>query len=122
MTTYTIMLCTEPYKLEATDSLINISNAIIEKGHTIKGIFLFGSGVYNMKKDIEIGAANRNLPTRLEELCEKNDIPIIGCSAWLGVTGINKENFVKKSEDAGLGELSNWAFESEKLIVFGTGV
>ena len=73
-------------------------------------------------RGIEIGADSRNLPVKIGDFCEKNDIPIVGCSAWLGTTGINKENFIKKSEDAGLGELSNWAFESEKLIVFGTGV
>ena len=52
MTTYTFLVCTEPYKFEATDTLINLCKAIIEKGNTIKGIFTFGSGVYNLKKDI----------------------------------------------------------------------
>ncbi len=49
MTSYTIMICTEPYKFQATDSLINLGEAIINKGNRITGIFFYGSGVYNIK-------------------------------------------------------------------------
>ncbi len=121
MSTYTFLLCTEPYKFEATDTLINLCKALVEKGHQIKGIFTFGSGVYNLKKDINVGSSTRNLPERLEEFCEKYNIPVAGCSTWVGLTGIKENNFIYTGKDEGLGELSNWAYESDKLIVFGVG-
>ena len=121
MTTYTFLLCTEPYKFEATDTLLNLCKAIIEKGHAIKGIFTFGSGVYNIKKNISTGASTRNLAEKIEKFCQEHDIPVAGCSTWVGLTGIKEENFINSGRDEGLGELSNWAYESDKLIVFGAG-
>ncbi|MFX1275271.1 MAG: DsrE/DsrF/TusD sulfur relay family protein [Promethearchaeota archaeon] len=121
MTTYTFLLCTEPYKFEATDTLLKLCEAIIEKGNTIKGIFTFGSGVYNIKKDISTGTSTRNLPEKLENFCQKYGITVAGCSTWVGLTGINEENFISAGKDEGLGELSNWSYESDKLIVFGAG-
>lgn len=121
MKTYTFLVCTEPYKFEATDTLLNLCKAIIEKGNKIKGIFTFGSGVYNIKKDISTGTSTRNLPEKLEKFCQENGIIVAGCSTWVGLTGINEENFIKSGEDQGLGDLSNWAYESDKLIVFGAG-
>ena len=121
MTTYTFLLCTEPYKFEATDTLLNLCKAIIEKGNFIKGIFTFGSGVYNIKKNISTGTLTRNLPEKIENFCKEHDIPVAGCSTWVGLTGIKEENFIDSGRDEGLGELSNWAYESDKLIVFGTG-
>jgi len=121
MTTYTFLVCTEPYKFEATDTLLKLCEAIIAKGNTIKGIFTFGSGVYNIKKDISTGTSTRNLPVKLENFCQKHGITVAGCSTWVGLTGIKEENFISPGKDEGLGELSNWAYESDKLIVFGAG-
>jgi sulfur relay (sulfurtransferase) complex TusBCD TusD component (DsrE family) len=56
MTTYSFFISTEPYKFQATDSLIELSKALLAKGHQIMGFFFFGSGVYNLKKDISCGS------------------------------------------------------------------
>ena len=52
MVIFTFVVCSEPYKFEAIDTLINLGEAIIKKGHQILGIFLYGSGVYNVKGEI----------------------------------------------------------------------
>ena len=62
MTTYSFLISTEPYKFEASDSLIEMSKSLIKKGHTIKGFFFFGSGVYNIKGDIRCGTSIRDIP------------------------------------------------------------
>ncbi len=121
MLIYTIMISTEPYKFEATDSLIQLSKAILEKGNQIKGIFFYGSGVYNIKKDIETGITVRNLPKKLEEFINENKIPVAGCTTWIGLCGMKEQCFIDGAKEEGLGELSNWTAESEKLIIFGTG-
>jgi sulfur relay (sulfurtransferase) complex TusBCD TusD component (DsrE family) len=121
MSKYVFFISTEPYKFEAVDSLIEICKAIIRKGNTVKGLFFYGSGVYNLKKDISSGTSIRNIPKKLEEFCGKNKIPVVGCSTWVSLTGLNESNFIDGATEEGLGDFSNWAIDSDKLIVFGTG-
>jgi sulfur relay (sulfurtransferase) complex TusBCD TusD component (DsrE family) len=121
MTTYTIIVSTEPYKFEATDSLIALSRAILEKGNKIRVFFFYGSGVYNIKKDIETGITVRNLPKLLEDFIREHSIPVAGCTTWIGLCGLKESCFIEGAKEEGLGDLSNWSVESDKLIIFGTG-
>lgn len=121
MSKYVFFISTEPYKFEAVDSLIEICKAIIRKGNTVKGLFFYGSGVYNLKKDISSGTTIRNIPKKLEKFCGENKIPVVGCSTWVSLTGLNESNFIDGATEEGLGDFSNWAIDSDKLIVFGTG-
>ena len=121
MATYTFVVSTEPYKFEATDSLLNLCKAVLEKGNSIKGIFFYGSGVYNIKKDIETGITVRNLPAQLEKFIKEHNIPVAGCTTWIGLCGLKEQCYIDGAKEEGLGELSNWTAESEKLIMFGTG-
>ncbi|MFX1316859.1 MAG: DsrE/DsrF/TusD sulfur relay family protein [Promethearchaeota archaeon] len=121
MTTYTFLVSTEPYKFEAVDSLIEIGKAMIRKGNKIRGIFFFGTGVYNIKKDISCGTSIRNMPGKIQQFCLENNIPVAGCSTWVSMTGLKKKEFIEGATEEGLGDFSNWAIESDKLIVFGTG-
>jgi len=115
------MVATEPYKFEAADTLINLGKAIIEKGNKLRGIFFYGSGVYNIKADIETGITVRNLPGKLQEFIDENKIEVAGCTTWIGLCGLKEECFIEGAKEEGLGELSSWTSESDKLIVFGTG-
>jgi sulfur relay (sulfurtransferase) complex TusBCD TusD component (DsrE family) len=95
--------------------------ALRKKGHTIKGLFFFGTGVYNIKGDISSGSSIRNIPKKLENFATENNIPVVGCSTWVSLTGLNESNFITGATEEGLGDFSNWTVESEKLIVFGAG-
>ena len=121
MTTYSFFISTEPYKFEASDSLIEMCKALIKKGNSIKGLFFFGTGVYNLKGDISSGTSIRNIPKKLENFATENNIPVVGCSTWVSLTGLNESNFIAGASEEGLGDFSNWAVESDKLIVFGAG-
>jgi sulfur relay (sulfurtransferase) complex TusBCD TusD component (DsrE family) len=121
MTTYTFFISTEPYKFESTDSLIEIAKALIKKGHTVKGIFFYGSGVYNLKKEISCGSTIRNIPKKIEDFSREHSIPIAGCSTWVSLTGLKEAEFIEGAVEEGLGDFSNWSVESEKVIVFGAG-
>ncbi len=121
MTSYAFMICTEPYKFEAVDSLIEICKAIVKKGNSIKGFFFYGTGVYNIKKDISSGSSIRNVPEKIEKFCLKHDIRVAGCSTWVSLTGLKEKEFIEGASEEGLGDLSNWAIDTDKLIVFGTG-
>ncbi|TFF63505.1 MAG: hypothetical protein EU521_01375, partial [Promethearchaeota archaeon] len=99
----------------------NIAESVLKKGGVVKGIFFFGSGVYNIKKDISPGVSCRNLPERIETFSIKHNIPLIGCSTWISFTGLKEECFIENATEEGLGDLSNWVVKTDKLLVFGTG-
>lgn len=121
MSKYTFFIATEPYKFEVTDSMIKMGEALINKGHNIRGIFFFGTGVYTLKKDITVGGSIRNVPGKLEQFCSSNNIPMAACSTWVSITGVKEEEFIDNATEEGLGDFSNWVMESDKVILFGPG-
>jgi sulfur relay (sulfurtransferase) complex TusBCD TusD component (DsrE family) len=121
MVVFTFVVCVEPYKFEAVDTLLNLGEAIIKKGHQILGIFFYGSGVYNINKDINVGSSMRNLPKRLEEFINVHTIGLSACSTWINFTGLKNEEFILGECQVGLGGLSEWMAQSDRLIFFGPG-
>ncbi|MFX1572662.1 MAG: DsrE/DsrF/TusD sulfur relay family protein [Promethearchaeota archaeon] len=121
MSKYIFFISTEPYKYQSIDSMIELGKAAIRKGHEIKGIFFFGTGVYNLKKDISCGSSIRNIPEKIEQFSREYNIPVSGCSTWVSLTGLKESEFIEGATEEGLGDLSNWAINADKLIVFGAG-
>ena len=121
MVSFTFVVCAEPYKYEAIDTVFNIGDAIIRKGHQIIGIFFYGSGVYNIKKKIIKDTSIRNLSKRLEDFCRNNNAEFAVCSTWTSFTGIKSEEFIEGAHQEGLGGLSLMISKSDKVIFFGPG-
>jgi sulfur relay (sulfurtransferase) complex TusBCD TusD component (DsrE family) len=121
MVSFTFVVCAEPYKYEAMDTVINLGEAIIRKGHQITGIFFYGSGVYNIKDRTFKDPSIRNLSQRLEKFCKDNNTEFAACSTWTSFTGIKSEEFVDGTHQEGLGGLSLMIAESDKVIFFGPG-
>ncbi|MBA7655060.1 putative sulfurtransferase DsrE [subsurface metagenome] len=122
MVVFTFIVCAEPYKFEAIDTMLNLGEAILKKGHQILGIFFYGSGVYNIKREINISSNMRNLPVRLENFIKKNNLNLSACSTWVNFTGLKSDDFIEEARQVGLGGLSEWMAESDRVIVFGPGV
>ncbi|MEJ2293695.1 MAG: DsrE family protein [Candidatus Lokiarchaeota archaeon] len=121
MVSFTLVVCTEPYKFEAMATLLNLGQSILEKGHQIMGIFFYGSGVYNINKDINISKSMKNIPKDLELFVEENNLKISACSTWINFTGLKQDSFIKGACQVGLGGLSDWMAKSDRVIVFGPG-
>ncbi len=122
MVVFTFVVCAEPYKFEAIDTMLNLGEAILKKGHQILGVFFYGSGVYNVKREINISSNMRNLPERLENFIKKNNLNLSACSTWVNFTGLKSDDFIEEARQVGLGGLSEWMAESDRVIVFGPGV
>lgn len=122
MVVFTFIVCAEPYKFEAIDTMLNLGEAILKKGHQILGIFFYGSGVYNVKREINISSTMRNLPERLENFIKKNNLNLSVCSTWVSFTGLKSDDIIEETRQVGLGGLSEWMAESDRVIVFGPGV
>jgi len=121
MVSFTFVLCAEPYKYEAIDTVINLGEAIIKKGHEITGIFLYGSGVYNIKNRAFTFNSVRNISERLSQFTQKHNAKLAACSTWLSFTGIQSNEFIEGACQEGLGGLSELISRSDKVIFFGPG-
>jgi sulfur relay (sulfurtransferase) complex TusBCD TusD component (DsrE family) len=121
MVSFTFVVCAEPYKYEAINTVINLGEAIIKKGHEILGIFLYGSGVYNIKSKEITGDSLRDLPKRLSNFCEKNTAKLTACSTWISFTGIQPTEFIEGATQEGLGALSDLIARSDRVLFFGPG-
>ncbi|MHA2008996.1 MAG: DsrE/DsrF/TusD sulfur relay family protein [Promethearchaeota archaeon] len=121
MVSFTFVVCAEPYKFEAIDTVINLGNAIVNKGHNILGIFLYGSGVYNIKNREITSDSMRNLTDRLSNFCTTNNTDLKACSTWVSFSGINPDEFIEGGVQEGLGGLSDLIARSDKVIFFGPG-
>jgi len=121
MVVFTFVVCAEPYKFEALDTMLNLGQAILKKGHKILGIFFYGSGVYSAKREINISSSMRDLPKRLENFVSENDMNLSACSTWMNFTGLKHEELIERASQVGLGGLSEWIAESDRVIVFGPG-
>ena len=121
MVSFTFVVCAEPYKYEAIDTVINLGEAIIKKGHKIHGVFLYGSGVYNIKSKKIAGDSLRDLPRRLSNFCEKNKAKLTACSTWISFTGIQSAELIEGASQEGLGALSELISRSDRVIFFGPG-
>ncbi|MHA2259209.1 MAG: DsrE/DsrF/TusD sulfur relay family protein [Promethearchaeota archaeon] len=121
MAKYVFFISTEPYKYQAVDTLVEMGKAVLRKGNEISGIFFFGTGVYNLKKEISCGSSIRNIPEKIEKFSTENNIPVAGCSTWISITGLKEAEFIDGATEEGLGDFSNWAINADKMIVFGAG-
>ncbi len=121
MVSFTFVVCAEPYKYEAIDTVINLGEAIIKKGHEILGVFLYGSGVYNIKSNKITSDSLRDLPGRLSNFCEKYKAKLTACSTWISFTGIQSVEFIEGASQEGLGALSELISRSDRVIFFGPG-
>ena len=121
MVSFTFVVCAEPYKYEAVDTVINLGEAIIKKGHDILGIFLYGSGVYNIKSKDITSDSLRDLPKRLSKFCEKIKTKLTACSTWISFTGIQSSEFIEGASQEGLGALSDLISRSDRVLFFGPG-
>ncbi|MFW9874539.1 MAG: DsrE/DsrF/TusD sulfur relay family protein [Candidatus Thorarchaeota archaeon] len=121
MVSFTFVVCAEPYKYEAIDTVINLGKSIIKKGHEILGIFLYGSGVYNIKHRELTDDSVRNLSKRLSQFAKKHNAKLAACSTWISFTGIQSNEFIEGTCQEGLGGLSDLISKSDKVIFFGPG-
>jgi sulfur relay (sulfurtransferase) complex TusBCD TusD component (DsrE family) len=63
----------------------------------------------------------RDLPKRLENFVNENNMNLSACSTWMNFTGLKPEELIENASQVGLGGLSEWMEKSDRVIVFGPG-
>lgn len=121
MVSFTFVVCAEPYKYEAIDTVMNLGEALLNKGHEIIGIFLYGSGVYNIKSREITSDSVRNISDRLSKFRNNSNAKLAACSTWISFTGIQNQEFTEGALQEGLGGLSDMISRSDRVLFFGPG-
>lgn len=115
---FTLLILDGPYNHAATDSAYHTAQAMLRRGHEIRGVFFYHDGVYNVSNASEPPQDDRNIPQRWSDLGAQN-IDMVVCIAAAKRRGITDALLVPNTRISGLGQLAKMIIESDRLVVFG---
>ena len=85
------LLMTSPYTKQNADSVIKLTQAALDEGHKITGIYLYVDGVYAANKKIDPKSEDeRNISLLFKELADKG-VPIRICPVCANYRGMPEE-------------------------------
>jgi tRNA 2-thiouridine synthesizing protein D len=113
------LLMTSPYTFQNSDTVIKLAQAAIKAGHEITGIYLYTDGVYNNINTIKPSDdRDRDIPELFKELVDQG-IPVVSCPICAEYRGTqNKEMLVEGTSFDGLGALSEYVEDSDRILIF----
>ncbi len=113
------LLMTTPYSFQNSDTVIKLAHAALKAGHEVTGVYLYTDGVYNSLNTIKpTDDRDRNIADLFKELTAKG-IPVVSCPICCDYRGINKkEMLIEGAAFDGLGALSEFVEESDRILIF----
>ena len=108
-----------PFTHEASDSAYQFSKAAIAKGHEVSRVFFYYDGVYNANKLSAQQSDDRNVVQRWSDLAAESGVDLVVCIAAGLRRGIVEENLMDGFRISGLGQLTEAAMGTDRLIMFG---
>jgi len=113
-----VMIQEGPYNHQASDTAYKFIEAAMEKGHTMRGVFLYDDAVSNVAKYMEPPQDDRHIAKRWSALGAKG-VDIIVCVAAAKRRGINPDLVIENTRISGLGQLSEICTEADRVVTFG---
>ncbi|AIS51293.1 tRNA 2-thiouridine synthesizing protein D [Thermoanaerobacter kivui] len=110
----TIQLNVPPYTNEDVDTAIHLAETLLKKGHKVS-IFLFADSVLATNKLVKPMRADRNLPSKLQEL-SNNGAEIHICGLCAQYRGITEDMKIDNSVFSGLPEMASLIYNSDRYI------
>ncbi|MHA1744317.1 MAG: DsrE/DsrF/TusD sulfur relay family protein [Candidatus Heimdallarchaeota archaeon] len=113
------LLMTSPYTFQNSDTVIKLAQAALKAGHEVTGVYLYTDGVYNAVKTIKPSDdRDRNIAELFGELIEKG-IPVVSCPICAQYRGVQaEEQLLNGSKFDGLGALSEFVEEADRILIF----
>lgn len=108
-----------PFTHQASDSAYQFVKAALEKGHEVPRVFFYYDGVYNANKLSAPQADDRNVVKRWSELAKEKDVDLVVCVAAGLRRGIVEDNLMEGFRISGLGQLTEAAMGTDRLMMFG---
>lgn len=129
---YTIVITGAPYASQAPATAFAFCRALIDSGHTVDQVFLYGDGVVLASALNTPPSDEVNWTTRWRELLCKHSIPAVACIASALRRGLLNEQEAQRYDRpaanlsegftiAGLGEWVEAGATSDRIIYFHGG-
>ncbi|NCO66392.1 MAG: sulfurtransferase complex subunit TusD [Candidatus Aquicultor secundus] len=115
---FAVLVQEGPYHHQSSDSAYQFVTAAMDKRHEIIGVFFYHDGVINSSKLADIQADDRNITKRWSEVGEKG-VDLVVCIAAAKRRGINDDVLAPGFRISGLGQLTEMAIKSDRLVTFG---
>ena len=119
METLTIILNTAPYGDEKIWNALRLAKALISAKIGMKvNIFLLGDSVTTAKRGQKPPEGYYNLEKMLKELVEQR-VEVVACRTCVSVRGLTQEDLIEGVRvGTTIGDLAQWAKESQKVLSF----
>ena len=108
-----------PFTHQASDSAYRFTKAAIAKGHIVTRVFFYYDGVNNANKLSAPQSDDRNVVQRWSDLAAEHGVDLVVCVAAGLRRGIVEANLKEGFRISGLGQLTEAAMGSDRLVMFG---
>lgn len=129
MSTFTILVTSAPFETQSAYTALRFSEAALQSGHHINGIFFYQAGVLNSNQFQAGHSDELNLYSRWCKLHQQYATPLQVCVTAANRRGIINQqdaqdldqphfNLSAPFEEVGLGELVGLLDQAERMIQF----
>lgn len=129
---FSLIITGAPYSSQAPQTALDFAKAVIESGHRIDRVFLYGDGVHLASALIAPPSDEFHLPKSWSEFLSEHNIPAVACIASALRRGLVNEqeqeryeltasNLLPAFEIAGLGEWVESTVKSTRTLYFHAG-
>lgn len=130
--TFSLVITGAPYSSQAPQTALAFAKAVVDSGHQIDRVFLYGDGVHLASTLIAPPSDELHLPHAWSEFLTEHKVPAVACIASALRRGlVNQEeqdryelgasNVLPAFEIAGLGEWVESNVKSTRTIYFHAG-
>lgn len=128
---FTLMISGAPYSSEAPQSALRFAKAALENNHEICRVFLHGDGVLLATRLATPAQDEIDIHQAWDDLATQHKIDVVVCIASALKRGILNEkesirynkrhyNLATSMDLAGLGQLIDGIYQSDRIITFGS--
>lgn len=103
-----------PYTYEDTDTIINMAEAAVNKGHEV-AIFLFADSVLAINGAVKPLKIDRDIPKKMGDLIQKG-VEVHICGICFQYRGLDREEIIPGAKLSGLPELASIIAEYDRFV------
>lgn len=129
MASFLILVHSDRYTNQSSRSALHFAQAVVAKGHVLKGIFFYAQGVTHANNLSVIPTDELDTTDGFKQLHSDHDIPLLVCVTAAEKRGVlsqaqaQQESFTHFNFDdaftlAGLAEMAALASETDRLVQF----
>ena len=113
-----IVVVDPPYLSPSVELALSFAQTAVSSGHEVNRVFFHKDAVYLGNSHLDVPTDEVNLQTEWTKFAVQNDVPLVLCVTSAQRRGIVSANIADGFEIAGLGQLIETMFESDRVVTF----